>query len=156
MRGVPFAAALDCARADNPPGQALPGMTFRFELADPDTDTPEAPVPVRSDGSADRGEAASGDRAPVATPDNARRDLDMVEDLLDRCWREIDIATLNVKLADIVRLLEFKSKLRSATDAQQAFWSIINGMRREELDRFGDVNAAPTADSTQDSDDLQI
>ncbi len=66
----------------------------------------------------------------------------MIEDLLDRCWREVDAAALNVKLADIVRLLEFKNKLRSAADAEQTFWTMIHEMRREELDRFGNVDPA--------------
>lgn len=80
----------------------------------------------------------------------------MVEDLLDRCWREVDASSLNVKLADIVRLLEFKNKLRSAADAEQTFWMMIDEMRREELGRFGLVGPPKDAPDQSDLDESEI
>ena len=73
--------------------------------------------------------------------DLATRDLDLVEQLIERCRREIDTSELNVKLADLVRLLEFKSKLRPSVDAEKTFWTMIDQMRRDELDGFGEPQA---------------
>ncbi|MEW5875314.1 MAG: hypothetical protein AB1752_09055 [Candidatus Zixiibacteriota bacterium] len=70
--------------------------------------------------------------SPPASPAD-RSDLARVEELLERCWRELDTTDLNVKLTDIVRLLEFKSRLRPAADAEAVFWSLIHQLRREEL-----------------------
>ena len=85
----------------------------------------------------------------AAVPRNASGDLDLVEQLIDRARRELDGAELNVKLADLVRLLEFKSKLQPAVDAERAFWSMIDQMRREELQDCGAVsNSSPGEGST--------
>ena len=72
-----------------------------------------------------------------AAPIPRKTDLEMVEDLLERCWRELGASELNAKMADIVRLLEFKNKLRATEDAERTFWAIINHIRREELSDFG-------------------
>lgn len=60
-------------------------------------------------------------------------DLAAVERLIERCERELSDTDLNVKLTDYVRLLEFRSKLKPAVDAEKTFWSMINDMRHEEL-----------------------
>jgi hypothetical protein len=72
---------------------------------------------------------------------HGKTDLEMVEELLDRCWREVDASELNVKMADIVRLLEFKNKLRNTAEAEQTFWALIDRIRGEELAEFGLVSA---------------
>ena len=94
--------------------------------------------------------------SPTATEhDSSARDLELVEQLLERCWREIDHTELSVKLSDLVRLLEFKGKLRPAADAERTFWSMIDQMRREELACFGDVGGENTAGETHaDSSDI--
>lgn len=74
---------------------------------------------------------------PGDQPATPAGDLRMVEQLLDRCWREIDASELNVKLTDIVRLLELKSKLSPSADAERTFWEIIDQLRVEELAEFG-------------------
>lgn len=74
---------------------------------------------------------------PGPAPATPAGDLRMVEQLLDRCWREIDASELNVKLTDIVRLLELKSKLSPSADAERTFWEIIDQLRVEELAEFG-------------------
>lgn len=61
-------------------------------------------------------------------------DLAAVERLIERCERELADNELNVKLADYVRLLEFRAKLKPAVDAEKTFWSMIADMRREELE----------------------
>jgi hypothetical protein len=73
-----------------------------------------------------------------------RSDLDMVEDLLDRCWQEVGASDLNPKMTDIVRLLEFKNKLRSTAEAEKTFWALINRIRHQELSEFGLVTANDT------------
>jgi hypothetical protein len=79
-------------------------------------------------------------QAAVATGPKVRSqtDLEMVEELLDRCWREVGATELNAKMTDIVRLLEFKNKLRNTSEAEQTFWSLIDRLRREELTEFGE------------------
>lgn len=74
----------------------------------------------------DGGEASAAGGSPVS-------DLARVDELLERCWRELDNSDLNIKLTDIVRLLEFKARLRPAADAETVFWSLINQLRQEEL-----------------------
>ncbi len=122
-------------------------MPLRFDFdeddAGPDV-TAAAVIPISTEPKA----ATS----PDSTARDSRGDLAMVEDLLERCWREVDSAALNVKLADIVRLLEFKNKLRSAADAEKTFWAMIHEMRREELSDFGVVVRNPDAASDEDLD----
>ena len=104
--------------------------------------------------------ARHGGSAPAPAPADpsggSRNDLAMVEDLLDRCWREVDASSLNVKLADLVRLLEFKNKLRSAADADHTFWTMIDEMRREELDRFAVVEPVRHASDPRETDESEI
>lgn len=70
--------------------------------------------------------------------DGSAHDLHLVQQLLERCWREIDASELNVKLTDLVRLLELKGKLSPQAGAEQTFWSLIDQMRHEHLADFGD------------------
>ena len=64
---------------------------------------------------------------------SAAHDLTAIEKLIERCERELADTDLNVKLTDFVRLLEFRSKLKPAVDAEKTFWSMINDMRHDEL-----------------------
>lgn len=64
---------------------------------------------------------------------SAAHDLAAIERLIERCERELADTDLNVKLTDFVRLLEFRSKLKPAVDAEKTFWSMIDDMRKEEL-----------------------
>ncbi|MBD3298985.1 MAG: hypothetical protein GF341_10040 [candidate division Zixibacteria bacterium] len=73
--------------------------------------------------------------ASQSTSDYAR-----IEELLNRCWDELDGIELNVKLTDMIRLLEFKHKLASSAEAEREFWRLINTIRRDELAHLGDVN----------------
>ncbi|MEW5702770.1 MAG: hypothetical protein AB1792_11145 [Candidatus Zixiibacteriota bacterium] len=99
---------------------------------------------LEDDRSVDVDRSVSAVPAPHEIPqrplssDSSHRDLELVEQLLDRCWREIDSSDLNVKLTDLVRLLEFKEKLRPAVEAQKTFWAMVDQMRREELAQFSD------------------
>lgn len=81
---------------------------------------------------------------PAAAPHQSRTDLELVEDLLDRCWQEVGATDLNPKMTDIVRLLEFKNKLRSSAEAEKTFWALINRIRHEELTEFGLVTVNDT------------
>jgi HEAT repeat protein len=74
-----------------------------------------------------------------------------VQQLLDRCWDELDGTELNVKLTDLVRLMELKSRLSPAADAERTFWGMIDRMRHEELAEYGD-NAALKTDKDRLSD----
>jgi len=98
------------------------------------------------------GPPTADSRDPSSAADSSRRDLDLVEQLLERCWQQIDSSELNVKLADLVRLLEFKEKLRPAVAAEKTFWAMIDQMRHEELARFGE-SAADAGTNHEVSDD---
>ena len=74
---------------------------------------------------------------------SAAHDLDAIERLIERCERELADTDLNVKLTDFVRLLEFRSKLKPAVDAEKTFWSMINDMRHEELTRWSGSRTRP-------------
>jgi hypothetical protein len=95
------------------------------------------------------------DRRRPTTPDeppkprSGEHDLQMVEQLLERCWRELDAAELNVKLTDVVRLLELKGKIAPAAEAEATFWELVDVIRQEELADFGDT---PDPDRTVTSD----
>ncbi len=96
--------------------------TLRIEFGEEPEGQPEHP-------------SQHADPASPTTSDYAR-----IEELLNRCWDELDGIELNVKLTDMIRLLEFKHKLASSADAERAFWRLINTIRREELAQFGDDN----------------
>jgi len=90
--------------------------------------------------------AESDESQPVSTTEHhTRTDLELVEDLLDRCWQEVGASDLNPKMTDIVRLLEFKNKLRSSAEAEKTFWTLINRIRHEELSEFGLVTVSDTS-----------
>jgi hypothetical protein len=76
------------------------------------------------------------DESPVERR-SAASDLAAIEKLIERCERELADSDLNVKLTDFVRLLEFRSKLKPAVDAEKTFWSMIDDMRRDELQHWG-------------------
>jgi len=70
-------------------------------------------------------------------------DLSRIEHLLEKCWSELDGQELNAKLMDIIRLMELKSKLTPAAQAEQSFWSMIERMRQSDLPVFPDVAPCP-------------
>ncbi|HWO56091.1 MAG TPA: hypothetical protein VNN55_00840 [bacterium] len=82
-------------------------------------------------------------------PRSIARDLAAIERLIERCEQELEGAELNVKLADFVRLLEFRAKLQPTVDAEATFWRLIDEMRREELARD---TSAPVAPSDREED----
>jgi hypothetical protein len=47
-------------------------------------------------------------------------------------------------MTDLVRLLEFKNKLRVTAEAEETFWTLINRIRHEELSDFGLVPVSGT------------
>ena len=73
-------------------------------------------------------------------------DLAAIERLIERCERELSDTDLNVKLTDYVRLLEFRSKLKPAVDAEKTFWSMINDMRHEELKEWRNTRPGPATE----------
>jgi len=90
--------------------------------------------------------AYAADQQSSANGNGSAHDLHMVQQLLERCWREIDASELNVKLTDLVRLLELKGKLSPQADAEQTFWSLIDQMRRDQLADFGDMPSTTPLD----------
>lgn len=140
---VNFSLAEDVAVAaasgnGHQPEAALPSQTL--PPAGSRLDTPDKSAPYRS-------------RSLRDGTYSGARDLELVERLIERCRREIDTADLNVKLIDLVRLLEFKTKLRPSVDAERAFWTMIDQMRHEELGSFGEpefADAVPMAGSSSD------
>ncbi len=95
-----------------------------------------------------------GSQPPAPARKQSQSDLDMVEGLLARCWREVDASELNIKMTDIVRLLEFKNKLSPAVEAEKSFWAMVDQMRKDELAGYGEPQIAtdPDIDNTPRSD----
>lgn len=156
-RGWGFVAVLTSARTIN--RLVKNGMMSRFEF-DESADGPPlgavkiSDVPASAPSTAPASVVSQG--AVLPERGGSRDDLAMVEDLLDRCWREVDASSLNVKLADLVRLLEFKNKLRSAADAEQTFWTMINDIRREELRSYGVIEPSPDSTVQTEDDESEI
>ncbi|GAB4328001.1 MAG: hypothetical protein Kow0074_23690 [Candidatus Zixiibacteriota bacterium] len=94
---------------------------------------------------AEEATAAPANPSASAQP-NSRHvtDYDRVEELLNRCWDELDGVELNVKLTDMIRLLEFKQKLATTANAERDFWNLIDTIRRDELADFGRIDDSET------------
>ncbi len=74
--------------------------------------------------------------SPVANRESpphreVQEDLLVVEQLLDLALAAIEQKTPDVKLADILKLLEFKYRIKPESDAQAMFWEWIERFRRE-------------------------
>jgi hypothetical protein len=64
-------------------------------------------------------------------PGNVQEDLLVVEQLLELALTAIEKKTPDVRLADILKLLEFKYRIKPESDAQAVFWEWIERFRRE-------------------------
>jgi len=68
------------------------------------------------------------ERPPV---DDRGTDLEIIEQLLRLALEAITRKTPEVKLADVLKLLEFKHQLKPQVDARKVFWEWIDRFRRE-------------------------
>lgn len=84
-----------------------------------------------------RSPQATGDSptgSPVEEPPVRKQnaDLELIEQLLSLALDAISRKTPDVRLADVLKLLEFKQKLQPESDAQEMFWAWIERFRRED------------------------
>lgn len=71
-----------------------------------------------------------------------RDDLEIVEQLLTLALEAITRKTPDVKMADVLKLLEFKHQLKPQADVRKVFWEWIERFRQETL--AGDAAAPDT------------
>jgi len=71
-------------------------------------------------------------------------DLEIIEQLLALALEAVAKKTPDVRLADILKLLEFKHRLKPEVDARDIFWEWIERFRRD---------AAASPDGSDDSGD---
>jgi hypothetical protein len=70
-------------------------------------------------------------RPPYSGRESADDDLVIIEQLLALALAAIDRKTPEVRLADILKLLEFKQRVQPQTDVRAVFWEWIERFRRE-------------------------
>ncbi len=64
-------------------------------------------------------------------PDRNDEDLDIIEQLLGLALEAINRKAPDVRLADILKLLEFKHRLKPQADARAIFWEWIERFRQD-------------------------
>jgi hypothetical protein len=69
-------------------------------------------------------------------------DLEIIEQLLDLALEAVARKTPDVRLADILKLLEFKHRLKPQADARQIFWEWIERFRREAANSESGIETA--------------
>jgi hypothetical protein len=74
------------------------------------------------------------------TPDGDDDDLQLVEQLLTLALEAIERKVPDVRLADVLKLLEFKQRMKPQSDVRAIFWEWIERFRREaaRTDEAGD------------------
>ena len=72
---------------------------------------------------------------------DAAEDLAIIEQLLTLALEAISKKTPDVRLADVLKLLEFKHRLKPQADARQVFWDWIDRFRREAAQQKQDRDA---------------
>jgi len=72
------------------------------------------------------------DRTTPARPNREQEeDLEIIEQLLNLALEAVAKKTPDVRLADILKLLEFKHRLKPEADARDIFWEWIERFRRD-------------------------
>jgi hypothetical protein len=56
--------------------------------------------------------------------------LDYIKDLV---MKQIQTGTINLKVGDLLKILEIQKKLSTDAGAEQKFWELIEQIRKEEL-----------------------
>lgn len=69
--------------------------------------------------------------ANAGAPDRRDDDLEIIEQLLALALEAIDRKTPDVRLADILKLLEFKHRLKPQSDVRAIFWEWIERFRQD-------------------------
>ncbi len=62
-------------------------------------------------------------------------DLEMLEELQKEFLQKLRDNDYEPKVADLLRLLDMKTKLKLSDDGKRKFWELIDQIRREELAR---------------------
>ena len=70
-------------------------------------------------------------RKPRAALDRHDENLEIIEQLLALALEAIARKTPEVRLADVLKLMEIKLKLQPQADAREIFWEWIERFRRE-------------------------
>lgn len=61
-------------------------------------------------------------------------DMELLDYLKDTIVGQIEEGTINLKVGDLLKIVEIQRKLSSDTSAEKKFWEIIEQIRKTELD----------------------
>jgi hypothetical protein len=64
---------------------------------------------------------------------NQTDDLEILEDLKQELYEKIKNDKTQVKVGDLLKVIEMKNKLSVTGKAEKKFWEMINKIRKEEL-----------------------
>jgi len=80
---------------------------------------------------------ARKEKQDVEEPVDSLTDLDILQELLIIQYDKLKDSESEVKIGDILKIIELKHKLQMASggDAEKTFWKLIEGLRREELSK---------------------
>jgi hypothetical protein len=62
-------------------------------------------------------------------------DFNFLEGIQRRLGRKLKLKDLEPKLADLLKVIELKYKLKDASEREQIFWRMVEEMVQEELGR---------------------
>jgi len=62
-------------------------------------------------------------------------DKELLEFLKDTIISQIQDGNINLKVGDLLKILEIQKRLLSDNDAEAEFWKVIEQIRQEELKR---------------------
>ncbi len=66
----------------------------------------------------------------ILTFSSDKERLDYIKDLI---MKQIQTGTINLKVGDLLKILEIQKKLSTDAGAEQKFWELIEQIRKEEL-----------------------
>jgi len=85
----------------------------------------------RAAGKAAQAAAPSPRETDEEPPPDSVEDLEIIEELLALALEAISRKTPDVRLGDVLKLLEFKHRVKPEADAREIFWEWIGRFRRE-------------------------
>lgn len=60
-------------------------------------------------------------------------DQEMLEDIKDRIFKQIKENKIQLKVGDLLKIMEIQKKLFADSGAEEKFWEMIEQLRQEEL-----------------------
>ena len=64
----------------------------------------------------------------------AKTDLEILQELQEEILEKLRASDYQPRIADFLRVLDFKTKLKLPVSEKQKFWDLLDQLRREELE----------------------